>query len=136
MKSKFTFALSFFILLALLLPANYANAKQGGKVVPVIVKISFVAAPGFANSKGTAKLTIKGIQQQLEVEAQVSKKLAGAILGVTVGDAVIGTMTVNSLGTTKLSLNTELGQSVPLIAPGTLIGVVNDAGVIILAGKF
>ncbi|MEY4916643.1 MAG: hypothetical protein RL616_556 [Verrucomicrobiota bacterium] len=137
MKSKFTFALSLLTLLALLLPANFASAKQGsGKVVPVIVKISLVATPGSINTKGTAKLKIKAAQQEFEVEAQVSKKLVGTVLGVTVGDTVIGTMTVNALGKAKLSLSTEAGQSVPAIAVGTLVGVVNDAGVIILAGQF
>ena len=136
MKSKFTFALSFFTLLALLLPANYASAKQGGKVTPVIVKISLVAAPGVTHAKGSAKLKIKAAQQELEVEAQVSKKLAGAVLGVTVGDTVIGAMTVNALGKAKLSLSTENGDIIPSIAPGTFIGVVDDLGTPILAGQF
>lgn len=45
-------------------------------------------------------------------------------------------MTVNALGKTKLSLNSQLGQSVPAIQAGTLIGVVTDADVIVLAGQF
>jgi hypothetical protein len=60
MKSKFTFALSFLTLLALLLPVNHASAKQGGKMVPVITKVSLVVAPGITHAKGSAKLKIKG----------------------------------------------------------------------------
>ncbi len=136
MKRNFTFAFSFLALLTLLLPANLASAKQGSKVVPVITKITLTAAPGIANVKGTAKLKVKAAEQEFEVEAQVSRKLAGAVLGVTVGDTVVGTMTVNALGKAKFSLNTEAGQTVPAIAPGTLVGVVNSAGVILLAGSF
>jgi len=136
MKSKFALALSFLTLVALLLPANLASAKQGGKVVPVITKITLTAAPGIASVKGTAKLKVKATQQEFEVEVQVPKKLAGAVLGVTVGDAVVGTMTVNALGKAKLSLSTEAGQTVPVIAPGTLIGVLDSLGTPILAGQF
>jgi len=136
MKRNITYALSFLTLLALLLPANLASAKQATKVMPVITKITLTAAPGIANVKGTAKLKVKAAEQEFEVEAQVSRKLVGSILGVTVGDTVVGTMTVNALGKAKLSLNTEAGQSVPAIAPGTLIGVVNSAGTVILAGSF
>ena len=83
MKSKFAFALSFFTLLALLLPANYASAKQGGKVTPVV-----------------------------------------------------GTIPVSPLGKAKLSLNTENGNLIPVIVPGTLVGVVENLGTPILAGQF
>ena len=136
MKNKSIIALSFLTLAALLLPANFAAAKQNvAKPVPVIVKISLTAAPGVA-AKGTAKLKVKAAQQELEIEAQVSKKLAGATLGVTINDAVIGTMKVSALGKAKLSLSTEAGQVVPAIAPGSLVGVVTDSGVILLAGQF
>ena len=55
---------------------------------------------------------------------------------MTVGDTVIGTMTINAVGKAQLSLSTENGDIIPVIAPGTLIGVVDDLGAPILVGQF
>lgn len=136
MKNSLATIFSILALATWLLPANVANAKQSSqKIVPVIVKIILTPAPGIA-AKASAKLKIKAAEQEFEVEAQLSRKLAGTTLGVTVGDQVVGTMTVNALGKAKLNLNSELGQTVPTITTGTLIGVVNANGNILLAGQF
>lgn len=137
MRTKFALALSFLALFALMFPTHVASARQtSGGSAAVTMKITLVPAPGFATAKGTAKLKSVASKQEFEVEAQISRRSAGAVLGVTVGDTVVGTMTVNALGKAKLSLSTEAGQFVPAIAPGTLIGVVDSLGTPILAGQF
>lgn len=100
-----------------------------------LVKITLVAAQGVV-AKGSAKIKITPKEKEFSVEAQVPRRLAGSVLGVTVNDTVVGTMTVNALGQAKLSFNSKLGQTVPTISAGTLVGVVNASGDILLAGQF
>jgi hypothetical protein len=95
-----------------------------------------VAAPEFARAKGSARSRVRTDRQDLEVEIQGVQSLAGAQLGVTVGDIVVGTMTIDQLGKGKLELSTENGDSVPAIQAGSLIGVVTGTGAIVLAGTF
>ncbi len=131
-KSALLLALAAILTLPFVTPA--ARAKNGNPAIEV--KINLVHAPEFPTAKGTAKLKLSAKEQEFEVEAQVSKKLAGAILAVTVNDAVVGTMAVTTLGTAQLSLKSKTGQTVPAIQTGTLVGIVTDTGAIILAGKF
>jgi len=134
MKTKAALVLALMTALALMIPANVVHAKNVNAVTEV--KIQLISASEFKGSKGTAKIKIRAREQEFEVEAQVSKKLAGQVLGVTVNDTVAGTMTVNALGKAKLSLNNKAGQKVPTIQAGTLVGVIDGNGAVILAGQF
>lgn len=133
MKNKLTLFLPLLAVIALLLPTQVSSAKN---VAATVVKIRLVAGLGFAGAEGSAKISSKPTETEFQVEAKVSPRLAGQTFGVIVDDAVVGTMKVNTLGRAKLALNTKLNQSVPVIQPGTLVGVVNANGDIILAGKF
>ena len=118
------------------LVSNSGSGKNGGGKKISEVKIKLVAAPEFKGAKGSASSRIRPDKQDLEIEVQGVKNLAGSVLGVTLGDTVIGTLTINSLGQGKLELSTERGEVVPAIPAGTLIGVVTETGGIGLAGSF
>lgn len=133
MKNKLTLFLPLFALIALLLPTQISSAKNAAATV---VKIRLVANAGFAGAEGSAKISSKPSEKEFQVEAKVSPRLAGKILTVVVDDAVVGTMKINTLGRASLNLNTKLRQAVPVIQAGSLVGVVNANGDIILAGKF
>jgi len=158
MKTKFTLLLSCLALLTVLMPAEIAQArkngtlpednhgsnhtnnvsgKNGGNQKQVSeLKIRLAAAPEFKGAKGSARSRVRTDRQDLQVEAQVSKSLAGSVLGVTIGDTVVGTMTVDALGKAELEISTENGDIVPVIQAGSLIGVVTGTGAIVLAGTF
>jgi len=112
------------------------GGKNGGGKKISEVKIKLVAAPEFLGAKGSARSRVRTDKQDIEVEVQGLKGLSGSVLGVTVGDTVIGSFTVSTLGKGKLELSTENGDVVPAIGPGTLIGVVTDTGAIVFAGSF
>lgn len=135
MKTKSILTVCLLAALALILPANFASAKQGSGNGASVAKIRLTAAAG-VTAKGSAKIKVRANEQEFEVEAQVSRKSVGAVLGVVVNDVVVGTMTVNKFGKAKLELNSENGDEVPVIAEGTIVSVVNADGVIILAGQF
>jgi hypothetical protein len=133
MKNKLTLLLPLLALIALLLPTQDSSAKN---VAATVAKIRLVAGPGFASAEGSAKISSKPAEKEFQVEAKVSPRLAGSILTVVVDDTVVGTMKINTLGRANLTRNTKLRQSVPVIQPGSLVGVINAGGDIILAGKF
>ena len=116
--------------------SNASSGKKGGGKKISEVKIKLIAAQNFAGAKGSARSRVRTDKQDLEVEIQGVKRLAGSVLGVTIGDTVVGTITIDSLGRGKLELSTENGDIVPAIPAGTLVGVVTDTGAIVLAGTF
>lgn len=112
---------------------NKGNAKNN-----VEIKIKLAVAPEFAPAKGVARFRDRanGKKQDIQVEVQVPKSLVGTVYGVTIGDTVIGTVTINALGKGKLELSTERGDVVPAVTAGTLVGVLTETGAIVLAGSF
>ena len=120
----------FLFLAAFVAPTPVASANSAD------VKISLVASPDFRGAKGAAKYRNRGGEQEFQVEAEVSRRLAGAVFTVWVNDVAVGQMTINAFGKGRLSLNSNLGDAVPVITPGTLVGVTTADKAIVLAGKF
>ena len=130
MISKLSKFLPVLLLLAFFSPASTARANS------VDVKIQLVAAPEFPGAKGTARFRDRTGEREFQVEVQVSPRLAGSVFTVSVDGVVAGQMTINALGAGRLSLNSKLGQTVPAVVPGSLLGVTTAAGAIVLAGRF
>ena len=74
-------------------------------------------------------------RRRLEVQASSLNLPAGTVLSVVVNNAEIGQISVNSFGGAFLNLDTNNGQTVPVINFGNPIQVNNGASVI-LAGTF
>lgn len=90
--------------------------------------------------KGKARYRIDpGNKRSLSVEVQQLKSLAGQTLSVNVlmggSQLTVASMLISSLGTGKIELQTEQGQSVPGIQPGAIVAVMLGANTI-LSGTF
>ena len=48
----------------------------------------------------------------------------------------VGKMKVSRNGRSDLTLNSELGQTVPTIAPGSMIKVTTIAGTVVVSGSY
>jgi len=110
---------------------NNNNSGNGG------VKIALVAGADFKGAKGSAEFRDRTRDQQFQTEIEVSKKLAGSILTVTVDGIVAGQSTVDITGHGELSLETEHGDTVPaVVVPGSVVDVMDATGDLVLSGTF
>ena len=75
-------------------------------------------------------------KRTLEVEVEDVNLPAGTVLGVFVDGNKIGSLTINSFREGKLELETEDGQTVPNVSPGTQVIVKTQAGATIVSGMF
>ncbi|MDT7689199.1 MAG: hypothetical protein QOE46_1958 [Acidobacteriota bacterium] len=117
---------------------------------------AFAIAPAFASGAETittanlAGAVISGVtptgtavfrqgadnSRKLEVEVEHVNLPVGTVLNVLVGGTKIGTITLDSLGAGQIELETERGQTVPVVNTGTSVAVTNQSGANIVAGTF
>ena len=109
-----------------------ADAKGGG--TKTIIALS--PSVDFPNAKGKAVYKVNGAEREFEAEADNVKKLAGKSVQVYVNGVKVGSALVDALGTGRLELSTQLGQSVPAIKAGDKVEIKTGAGKLILSGKF
>lgn len=121
---------------ALLLPGSLSGPVFAGGI-PVVTKTATLAPEaGISKLKGKAKSKVKGAQAELEVSIENAVKLAGTQISVRVDGVPFGSVTVGALGAAKLSLSTALGHSVPSIASGSVVTIIDADGNTILRGSF
>lgn len=125
--NKLILSFSFFTL-ALFLNAQSASALEW--------RISLTPAPQYGFAKAEAKYKDIGGEREFEVEAEHLWTLRGATLSVRVNGAVVGRMRINSFGNGRLSRNTDLGQSVPIITRGSRVVIRRSDGVKVFSGTF
>jgi hypothetical protein len=130
MKIKITKLLPMLIMLGFVVPVMTAEANSAD------VKIQLLAAPEYPGAKGTAKYRDRGGEREFEVEVQVSRRHFRSVFTVSVNGATVGKITIRALGRGRLNLNSDLGQAVPQIAPGSIVGVTTSTGQIVFAGQF
>lgn len=75
-------------------------------------------------------------QRKLEVEVEEVNLPNLTVLDVFVGGTKIGSLTINSFREGELELETEDGQTIPIISAGTTVVVKTQAGAAILSGSF
>lgn len=109
-------------------PLAHANAADQ--------RIGLVAQPNILPGKASAKYRDRRGEQELQVELETARRLAGATFLVAVGEKIVGQMTINAFGKGRLSLNSRRGEAVPEIEPGTVVSVVAVGGVVVFAGSF
>lgn len=131
MKTRMLTLLTLFLTLAgFVLPLNRAQANTAD------VKISLVAQPNTIPGKGTAKYRDRRGEREFQVEIETARRLAGSVFRVTVNDMIVGEVKIDAFGKGRLSLNSRLGNTVPVIAPGAVVKVVNADAVVVLSGSF
>jgi hypothetical protein len=120
-----------FVALVALLSFSVAAEAKG---IVTITNLSGSAA--YPTVVGKAKYKVDGVDREFEVEVQDARRLAGKTLTVLANGKVVGRMTVDALGNAALERSTELGQSVPRIASGSVVRVKTAAGVLVAKGTF
>lgn len=116
-------------LLALIVAVPAALAAGG-------TRIALKPAKSYPAAKGAAKYTVKAGQRELEVEVEHIRRLAGRQVVIVVAGSRLGTAKVSALGAAQVSRNTERGQRVPNVAPGTKVKVRTPTGATIVSGSF
>ena len=96
-----------------------------------IVLTSTQVVPG---AKGRARYEASTVRRKLNVQAENLASLEGRPAVLYVAGVVIARTTV-TLGKAKIELDTNLGQRVPVIVPGTAVSIVIN-GRAIVTGSF
>ncbi len=102
----------------------------------VKLKTKLTGAPiGGVTPKGQAKYRDKGTSRKFHAEVDHVNLPAGTVLTVFVKSTKLGTITLGS-DSGSLELNTKDGQTVPTMAKGDVITVVDPSSITILSGTF
>lgn len=121
------------------LAATQQSAKASRQAVAsatVNRQIPLTAGRAYAGATGSAQYQAQPGQREFQVEVERLVSLRGTSVLVRVNGASVGSMKVSSRGIAQLTRNTERGQRVPLIAPGSTVTVKTTTGVLISSGRF
>jgi carbon monoxide dehydrogenase subunit G len=92
-------------------------------------------AIGGITPHGSAEFSNAGGERELEVEAEDVNLAVGTVLSVEINGAAVGQMTLNAVLKAEIRLNSDEGDTVPVIAAGDTVTVKNGAATI-LSGVF
>jgi hypothetical protein len=114
-----------------------ANATRHAVVAATVNRqIPLTASAAYARATGSAQYQAQPGQREFQVEVERLAALRGASVLVQVNGVTVGSMKVSSKGVAQLTQNTERGQRVPLIAPGSTVTVRTRTGLVITSGRF
>ncbi len=99
-------------------------------------QIFLAPSANFSGVKVKARYRDNGRHRDFRVEAENVRLAPGTRLVITVRGATVGTMVVTNLRTARFNVTTELRQTVPEIARGSVVQVKTQAGAIIASGTF
>jgi|SRR5450631_847894 len=117
----------------MILPATAVAAET------VNWQINLAHGAAFPKATGGAQYQSQPGQQELQVEVEHLTALKGKSVAVCVNNTEVGTAKVSTRGIAQLSRNTELHQSVPVIAHGSTVSVTTGAactGKVVASGQF
>jgi hypothetical protein len=131
-------ALAVALLTACVLALSVAAVADGsGSQDTRIVAALSGAAIGGVTPKGAAEFRQRADgRRSLEVEVEHVNLPAGTVLNVLVDTQKIGTITLGAFGAGQIELESENGQTFPLINSRTRVVVTDQAGNTIVAGAF
>ncbi len=112
----------------MLAPAAHAS---GGDATRIALK----GSAQYPNVKGTAKYKASGGEREFQVELENARPLRGKTLDVYANGVRVGSFRVTTLGTGRLSRNTDLGQSVPQITSGSVVQI-KWGNILVARGSF
>ena len=100
------------------------------------VRITLTPAPQYAFAEGKAKYKNIGGERELQIEVEDLRTLRGSSLLVYVKGAFVGRMRINGFGNGRLERNSDLGQHVPVIRPGSKVVIRRPGGGKVFSGTF
>jgi hypothetical protein len=90
-------------------------------------------SPAFPAVTGSAKFSVDDGIRQLEAEVQHAKSIAGTKVRFRVDGVVVGTATVNSVGTARIN---KSGGGIPAVSKGSTIRVRRVTDALVASGTF
>ena len=111
-------------------------SRQASAPATANYQIPLAASRSHAGVTGSAQYQAQPGQREFQIEVERLAALRGTSMLVRVNGAIVGSMKVSNRGIAQLTQNTELGQRVPLIAPGSTVTVKTTTGVVITSGRF
>jgi hypothetical protein len=144
MKSKLATSVITLALLVALAVAfatpSAANARSSAataqRAQTVNLQIPLRGRLAFPHAVGSSQYQTQPGQSEFQAEVEHLRSLAGKPLLVKVNGTTVGKMKVSRNGRSDLTLNSELGQTVPTIAPGSMIKVTTIAGTVVVSGSY
>jgi hypothetical protein len=126
-----------FVLAAMAMMLIPAHAEKGGSSgIRLRAKLTGPAiATVTPSGQAQFKTNSLGNRSELEVEVEHVNLPSGTVLDVQLKTTSIGSIKVNKEGEGELELETDAGATVPAVAAGDTISVLN-AGTVILTGVF
>ena len=115
------------MLAALALVAVPANAATN------VHRATLKGSQAFPAVTGSAKFSVDNGIRQLEAEIQHAKSIAGTKVRFQVNATIVGSATVNSVGTARIN---KSGNSIPAVKKGSTIRVRRVSGVLVASGTF
>jgi hypothetical protein len=120
------------------MPSSPSPAATPSPAAPSTVdwQIPLAHSAAFPTATGSAQYQAQPGQKELQIEVERLKSLAGSTVRFYANGIKIGAARVSALGTAQVTLNSELGQSVPTILHGSVVSARTATGVLIAAGTF
>jgi hypothetical protein len=119
---------------------SVANARSSAalsqRMQNVNLQIALKGRHAFAHAAGSSQYQSQPGQSEFQAEVEHVRSLAGKQLLVKVNGTTVGKMKVSKLGQADLTLNSELGQSVPAITAGSKVTVTTGAGTPVASGRY
>jgi hypothetical protein len=138
MKSKIALAVAAAALL--IAPAaalaGASSPVHALKTQDVNRQITLVRSHAYRSATGSSQYQSQPGQSEFQAEVEHLRALAGKQLLVKVNGSTVGKMKVSRLGQADLTLNSELGQSVPAITAGVLVNVTTNTGTVVVSGRY
>jgi hypothetical protein len=117
--------------------ASAAGARSSAPAAQSVnLQIPLKGRRTFARAAGSSQYQSQPGQSEFQAEVEHVRALAGKQLLVKVNGTTIGKMKVSSLGQADLTLNSELGQSVPTITGGSAVKVTTSTGAVVVSGRY
>ena len=100
------------------------------------LQIQLKGRRAFPHAAGSSQYQSQPGQNEFQAEVEHVRTLAGKQLLVKVNGTTVGKMTVSRVGQADLTLSSELGQSVPTITAGSVVGVTTSTGALVVSGSY
>ena len=138
MKSKIALAVAAAALL--IAPAaalaGASSPARAFKAQDVSWQIPLVGSHAYPAATGTSQYQSQPGQSEFQAEVEHVRSLAGKQLLVKVKGSTVDKMKVSRLGQADLTLNSELGKSVPTINIGSKVTVTTSTGTLVASGSY
>jgi hypothetical protein len=102
----------------------------------VNLQIPLTGHYAYPRATGSSQYQSQPGQSEFQAEVEHLRSLGGKQLLVKVNGTTVGKIKVSRQGQADLTLNSELGQTVPAITAGSVVKVTTAAGTLVVSGRY